>query len=48
MNNLTKAIKLLLINIGIIKVNPWNDPRRSKQDRQDWLRADPVSLVGKK
>jgi len=32
------------LNRGILKVKPWDDPRKPEEDRALWLKAQPKSL----
>jgi hypothetical protein len=44
MTRLRLRITIWLLNHGWLKVNPWEDPRRSESDRVMWLNAQPKSL----
>lgn len=33
-----------LLNRHILHVQPWEDPRRSPEDRARWIEAEPKSL----
>ena len=37
-------LTIWLLNHGLLKVQPWEDPRRSPQDRDAWLSSQPKSL----
>lgn len=39
-----KRLHIWLLNHGILKVKPWNDPRRPAWERAMWIAAEPKSL----
>lgn len=42
--NLKKRVYIWLLNHHVLTVQPWNDPRRSPEDRARWIEAEPKSL----
>jgi len=41
---LKTRLYIWLLNRGIVKVKPWNDPRRPDWERAMWLKSEPKSL----
>ena len=45
--NLKKRVYIWLLDHHVITVRPWEDPRRSPEDRAAWVESQPKSLKGK-
>lgn len=44
MNRIRLRFYVWLLNRGWLKVKPWEDPRKTEEDRILWLKAEPKSL----
>ena len=45
--SIKQRVYIFLLNHHVLQVKPWNDPRRSPEDRARWIQAEPKSLKGK-
>ena len=45
--SLKTKVYIWLLDRGLVKVKPWEDPRRSPEDRALWIKSEPKSLKGK-
>ena len=45
--SLKKRVYIWLLDLKILKVRPWEDPRRSPEDRAAWIESQPKSIKGK-
>lgn len=42
--SLKQKLHIWLLNHKVLRVKPWEDPRRPAHDRAQWIRAEPKSL----
>lgn len=42
--NLKRKVYIWLLDKGILSVKPWEDPRRTPEDRAAWIESEPKSL----